>query len=110
MFNDRFCFHFSRGIDIPNVDCVLLYDLPKNIRSYTHRIGRTARAGKSGRSITLVEKERLTMFRTTIKNQRRNKLKILHVSKNDYSSMFDEYQRALEMFSQREQKKINQRS
>lgn len=100
----------SRGIDIPNIDCVILYDLPKNIRSYTHRIGRTARAGKIGRAITLVERERLTMFRTTIKSHRRNKLKILQVKKDDYASMFDVYQRALEDFALREQKKINQRS
>ncbi|CAF4429042.1 unnamed protein product, partial [Adineta steineri] len=67
----------ARGIDIPNIDCVILYDLPKNIRTYTHRIGRTARAGKIGRSITIVEKERLQMFRSTIKSHRRNKLKYM---------------------------------
>jgi superfamily II DNA/RNA helicase len=94
-----------RGIDIPNIDCVILYDLPKNIRTYTHRIGRTARAGKLGRSITIVEKERLQMFRSTIKTYRRNKLKIMDIKKQDFSSMLTDYQTALETFSVKEQKK-----
>lgn len=82
-----------------------MYDLPKNIRTYTHRIGRTARAGKIGRSITMVEKERLLMFRTSIKTYRRNKLKPLIVKKQEFSPMLDDYQKALEVFSSKEQKK-----
>ncbi|KAJ0240124.1 DEAD-box ATP-dependent RNA helicase 21 [Hirschfeldia incana] len=38
----------GRGIDIPDVAHVINYDMPKNIDAYTHRIGRTGRAGKSG--------------------------------------------------------------
>ncbi|CAF1426807.1 unnamed protein product [Rotaria sordida] len=95
----------ARGIDIPNIDCVILYDLPKNIRTYTHRIGRTARAGKLGRSITMVEKERLIMFRTTIKTYRRNKLKPMNIRKENFSFMLNDYQKALEIFSSQEQKK-----
>ncbi|KAF2660418.1 DEAD-domain-containing protein [Lophiostoma macrostomum CBS 122681] len=44
----------SRGIDFLNVSCVLNFDLPANYKSYFHRIGRTARAGKSGTAISLV--------------------------------------------------------
>ncbi|CAF1220703.1 unnamed protein product [Rotaria sordida] len=99
------CLYYRRGIDIPNIDCVILYDLPKNIRTYTHRIGRTARAGKLGRSITMVEKERLIMFRTTIKTYRRNKLKPMNIRKENFSFMLNDYQKALEIFSSQEQKK-----
>ncbi|KAI0796043.1 P-loop containing nucleoside triphosphate hydrolase protein [Abortiporus biennis] len=42
----------SRGIDFVNVSCVINFDLPSSSRSYTHRIGRTARAGHSGMSLS----------------------------------------------------------
>jgi len=44
----------SRGIDFINVSCVLNFDMPSNYKSYFHRIGRTARAGKSGTAISFI--------------------------------------------------------
>jgi len=44
----------SRGIDVPEVSCVVNTEIPLELESYVHRIGRTARAGESGAAITFV--------------------------------------------------------
>ena len=44
----------ARGLDVDDLEVVFNYDLPNDAEDYTHRIGRTARAGKSGRAITFV--------------------------------------------------------
>ncbi|KPB04811.1 DEAD/DEAH box helicase [Bacillus sp. CHD6a] len=44
----------SRGIDIEDISLVINYDVPSDKERYVHRIGRTARAGKTGKAITLV--------------------------------------------------------
>ena len=43
----------SRGLHIPDVQCVINYDLPQDREDYVHRIGRTARAGAAGDAISL---------------------------------------------------------
>lgn len=45
----------ARGIDVPDVDWVLHYDLPHTADAYTHRAGRTGRAGKTGTSVVFVD-------------------------------------------------------
>ncbi|RPA73889.1 P-loop containing nucleoside triphosphate hydrolase protein [Ascobolus immersus RN42] len=44
----------SRGLDFQNVACILNFDLPSTSKSYTHRVGRTARAGASGMALSFV--------------------------------------------------------
>lgn len=47
----------ARGLDIPNVGCVINYDMPNNIEDYVHRIGRTGRIGKKGIAISFVNEK-----------------------------------------------------
>ncbi|BGP52702.1 hypothetical protein JCM8202_004771 [Rhodotorula sphaerocarpa] len=44
----------SRGLDIKGIENVINYEMPKSIEIYLHRVGRTARAGRKGRALTLV--------------------------------------------------------
>lgn len=44
----------SRGLDIKNIEFVINYDIPKEPEIYIHRVGRTARAGKTGMSLSLI--------------------------------------------------------
>ena len=54
----------SRGIDVPEVSCVVNMELPLETESYVHRIGRTARAGESGAAISFVAEEERTQLKS----------------------------------------------
>ncbi len=53
----------ARGIDIDQLDLVINYDLPDVAETYVHRIGRTGRAGNSGRALTFCTQEEQPMLR-----------------------------------------------
>jgi ATP-dependent RNA helicase DeaD len=57
----------ARGIDVPAVGHVINYDIPEDPLIYFHRIGRTARAGGSGKAISLVSQDRIEDFGRILK-------------------------------------------
>lgn len=52
----------SRGIDIENIDLVINYDVPNEAEDYVHRVGRTARAEKTGIAITFINEDEQAQF------------------------------------------------
>ncbi len=60
----------ARGLDIKNVTQVYNYDVPKTSDEYIHRVGRTARAGKSGEAITLLCDRDHSNFKNVLSDKR----------------------------------------
>jgi len=53
----------ARGIDIPEVNVVINYSSPSRLQTYIHRVGRTARAGRTGHTFTLVRNSEMLHFK-----------------------------------------------
>lgn len=64
----------SRGLDVVGVKTVINYSMPNSVKQYIHRVGRTARAGLSGRSISLVGEGERKLLKEIVK-QARNPVK-----------------------------------
>jgi len=78
----------ARGIDIPNVDFVINYDLPDQAENYVHRVGRTGRGVNKGSALSYCSKqemERLEEIQTFINK----KIETIKVSKNDYAMVIE---------------------
>jgi len=58
----------ARGLDIKGVSHVYNYDLPKESKEYIHRIGRTARAGKEGKAVSILASRDYDSFRKILKD------------------------------------------
>ena len=67
----------ARGLDIDDIDCVVNYDLPRSPADYIHRIGRTARAGKSGTAISFIDYETQDHFKLI---EKRSEIKLTRES------------------------------
>jgi len=53
----------ARGIDIPDLENVINYDLPNFAKGFVHRIGRVARAGKQGHAYSIVRRDQISKYR-----------------------------------------------
>jgi superfamily II DNA/RNA helicase len=84
----------ARGLDIKNVSHVYNYDVPKDPDDYTHRIGRTARAGAIGEAITLVSEREgrefsAIMRKAKVKQEPTPEFEQLVLIKTDHDHMDD---------------------
>ncbi len=84
----------ARGLDVDDLEVVFNYDLPNDAEDYTHRIGRTGRAGKSGRAFTFVSGQEIyklqSMMRWAKLNIRRGKIPSLDEVEEARTNVFFE--------------------
>ena len=78
----------ARGIDIPNVDYVINYDLPDEAENYVHRVGRTGRGDKKGQAISFCSKEELPVLKN-IETFIHKPILRFDIDKNEYEEIVD---------------------
>ncbi|CAO3649277.1 unnamed protein product [Cunninghamella blakesleeana] len=71
----------SRGLDIPSVELVLNYDIPRDPTDYIHRVGRTARAGRGGQSLSIVSEKDIQLIQN-IEEKTNKKMEEYEVDEN----------------------------
>ncbi len=73
----------ARGIDFPNVDFVVNYDLPEVAENYVHRVGRTGRGKQKGKAVSFCSKEEIEILEE-IESFLGHEVKVLEIGKDDY--------------------------
>ncbi|VDO11810.1 unnamed protein product [Rodentolepis nana] len=84
----------ARGIDVKNISCVVSYKAPQSVKTYVHRIGRTARAGKSGEAYTLLNHNQIRYFKSSLKSVGK-RAKNFHIQPSKLRPYEKEYKAAL---------------
>lgn len=78
----------ARGIDIPDVDYVVNYDLPEVAENYVHRVGRTGRGIRKGLAVSFCSEEEKPVL-LEIETFLGQKINVLTIDKEDYSTTID---------------------
>lgn len=78
----------ARGIDIPNINYVVNYDLPDKQENYVHRVGRTGRGRSKGLAFSFCSKEEKPMLKT-IQQYLIKEIKVLNIDPNDAREIVD---------------------
>lgn len=78
----------ARGIDIPNVDFVINYDLPESSENYVHRVGRTGRGTNKGQALSFCSEEEKKLLES-IEVKLAKPIHRLEISKDDYEFTVD---------------------
>jgi ATP-dependent RNA helicase RhlE len=79
----------ARGIDIPNVDYVINYDLPDVAENYVHRVGRTGRGVQKGTAVSFCCRETEKEFLDQIEEYLGGEIQVMDLSYEEYSATVD---------------------
>ncbi|XP_031573601.1 ATP-dependent RNA helicase DDX51-like [Actinia tenebrosa] len=85
----------ARGMDIDNVSYVISYDAPKFVKTYIHRVGRTARGGNEGTAFTLLHNDQVHHFKELIQKTGRDKIPKQTFKDEEIQPLVEKYQNAL---------------
>ncbi|KAI4300027.1 hypothetical protein L6164_033446 [Bauhinia variegata] len=88
----------TRGMDVAGVRNVINYDMPKYIKTYVHRAGRTARAGQTGRCFTLICKDEVRRFKKLLQKAENSSCSDHTLPSSLIEALDATYQSALEKF------------
>jgi ATP-dependent RNA helicase DDX49/DBP8 len=91
----------SRGLDIPTVELVINYDLPRVAVDYVHRVGRAARAGRDGRSLSLVTPNDLSLVQAVEEHTGMRIEPSEEVQENDVVAILNPVSKAMRVAQQR---------
>ncbi len=105
----------SRGLDIKGVDTVINFEAPQNLEIYVHRVGRTARAGRSGVAVTLAAEPDRKVVKAAVKAGKAQGAKIVsrvieHAEADKWQDQIDEMEDEIEevMKEEKEEKQLAQ--
>ncbi|CAG0880704.1 unnamed protein product [Darwinula stevensoni] len=86
----------ARGMDIPDIQYVISYDVPTFLKTYIHRVGRTARAGREGTAVSLVSPSDLMAFQIMMKTAgKESSVEDMYVDEEELQSSEEAYHEAL---------------
>jgi len=86
----------ARGIDIDKLDGVISYDAPSYTNTYIHRVGRTARAGRQGTAITILEQDQELNFDRIVEEVGSTKVEQYQVDQDEFDEEKPRYMQALD--------------
>lgn len=85
----------TRGMDVEGVDAVVNYDAPVYVKTYVHRVGRTARAGAAGEALTLISAAEARHFKQMVAKAQSAPPQRLQIAKAELEAVLPAAEKAL---------------
>jgi ATP-dependent RNA helicase DDX51/DBP6 len=89
----------ARGLDLSNVHAVINYDVPTHMRTYVHRVGRTARAGRTGIAYTIAAVKEAHHFKEMIERSGKPKMATFRIPKTALQTIVPTLETTIESLS-----------